>query len=156
MPMSTPCLSQGFYIMMVVIFMTHASPRRRQLPPAFSFGITDQHQCSVNFYGFLMSSVRVDPKAITSDILYGNRKVELRHPVESTSTCVQSLRSTDSHLVFSGMTPFPRQRSWTSLSSPTWMENTAFCIFLSLHVSSKDMLVNTAESEHETVRTSRW
>ena len=104
----TPCLSQGLYIMIVVIFMTHASPRRRQLPPAFSFGITEQHQCSVNVYGYLMSSVRVDPKAITSDILYGNRKIELRCPV-----------ATDSHLLFSlGDEAFPRERSWTPLSSP--------------------------------------
>ena len=41
--MSASCLPQGLYVVMVVIFMTHASPRWRQLPP---FSITEQHQCS--------------------------------------------------------------------------------------------------------------
>ena len=44
----------GLNIMMVVIFMTHASSRWRQLTPSPSLDIPKQHQCSVDFYGYLI------------------------------------------------------------------------------------------------------
>ena len=44
----------GFYIMAVVIFMTHACVGWRKLTLAPSFGIPKKHQCCVKFYGYLI------------------------------------------------------------------------------------------------------
>ena len=64
-----------------------------------------------------MSSVRVESKAVTSDIVYGRGKLNFHgddfeesfsqqvtkasYPVESTSTCLRRLRSSGSHLLLS-------------------------------------------------------
>eukprot|EP00450_Noctiluca_scintillans_P029453 CAMPEP_0194549464 /NCGR_PEP_ID=MMETSP0253-20130528/95220_1 /TAXON_ID=2966 /ORGANISM="Noctiluca scintillans" /LENGTH=399 /DNA_ID=CAMNT_0039396893 /DNA_START=22 /DNA_END=1219 /DNA_ORIENTATION=- len=44
----------GFYIMAVVIFMTHACLGWGKLTLAPSFGIPKKHQCCVKFYGYLI------------------------------------------------------------------------------------------------------
>ena len=73
---------------------------------------------------------------ITSDILYSNRKFDLCHPIESTPTCLRSLMSSRSHLLFSLRDEGVFETEELDTIVLTHIGNTAIRIFFSLPVGA--------------------
>ena len=130
----------------MVVFTTHTSSRWRQLAKAPAFGIAKQHQCSVNFYVYLI--FRMTGWTQISCFVCAARKSTLPGRWPSGGWPTVEKKSACRHL---GQCRHPQDASWGILEAPPPDGATLVKKTMRLHNS-----VDTFEAVEEIVQGGMW